>query len=1035
MRLLHFSDFHLDNNTLIKDGLFTIQPFLNSIEKINNEQQVDLVVFSGDLIDQGGKSFNSPEQAFLSFYDNVIRKICSKLNIGDDKFIICPGNHDAVRNLDTEITEAGCLNILKSSVKVNDFIKKIRNGGDMSGALRMKPYKDFLDVLYTPSENLYVSFFESGFKYKFDNKKIGIISFNSSWRCYGDTDKGNLLLGEDQLINGIDYLKDCDYRIAVMHHYTDQLFDSDKLISEKLLQSEFDMMLCGHVHSASNRYIIEPQGKLLTLIAPGTLTANINTDYKKYSNGFSTIDLNFLESKIFIKFYEYTFPNSAFSINTAMGKDGLWILDLPKSEEIEKEIERQSLIKTINEEHICKMDMHMLTYSTDTDAPKSLIELFVQPKLALKASINSDKEEVVEDLNTLLKNKENYLLFGTKESGKTILLDKLIHECLNPLNNANYIPVYVEFSKISSDLISNIRDYLLVSKEATKAILDTHPILLLIDNLKASNDFIDLLKIKQLYDLAAEYPKLKIIATYNILYAGEIPEHYTSLDKFKFNNINIKDFQSKQIRELTTKWFKDKDLIDKPQKVETLINGFLALSLPRTPFTVSMFLWIIEKQQNYKPINNSTLIETFIEKLLNKHSKSGILSETFDYQNKVRLLSEIAYKMLKEDGENYSDTHVNIFQFINSYLKKKDFSYNVEKILAELIDSGIFIKEDNSIRFRFTCFLEYFLVKKMGFDPKFKSEVLDEANYLKFINEIDYFTGLNRDDVDILKLIVERSSAEFKEIKEKIRALGHSVDDFFKQSVSKIKIPKNEVTSLVSDYKATEEDLINMDDAKLLSQKTENGIQKKAKDTAPDAIAKSFILSLKVLKNSEEVEEQNLKLNSLKSILDNSIYFAIFYKIFVSQLIENKLIPDNEKEEQIQILQFLPWYHQALMNDNMGTQKLSQTLYRKIQEDKSDNRISDFEKFLSVFLYADVKGHNYFDVLDEYIKNTTKKYILDMSFIKIMNYYNIRSKNPDSDLKYLNMIGDILIKAKGYSKEDKSNLMAKYKTKKPEKDV
>ncbi|MCQ6959905.1 metallophosphoesterase [Mucilaginibacter aquariorum] len=1034
MRLLHFSDFHLNNNTLLKDGLFTIEPFLQSLNTLNNDQPIDLVVFSGDLIDQGGRSFKSAEEAFMSFYDNVIRKVCHKLNLGDDKFIICPGNHDIVRNLDSEITESGCLNTLTSTSKVNSFIRDIRNGGDMSGVKRIVPYKDFLDVLYTPSENLVVSYFESGFKYKIDNRKIGIIAFNSSWRCFGDNDKGNLLIGEDQLINGIKYIKDCDYKIAVIHHFIDQLTDTDKLLSEKLLQSEFDMLLCGHVHSASNKYVIEPQGKLLTLIAPGTLSVNVDTDSKKYSNGFSIIDLNFLDAKMSIKFYSYNFPNPEFNLNTSLGKEGIWAIDLPKSEAIEKEIERQNLIKTINEEHVCKMDMHMLTYSTDTDAPKSLMELFVQPKLTLKASINSDKEETIEDILSIINNKENYLLFGTKESGKTILLDKLICECLNPLNNVTYIPVYIEFSKIASDLVSNIRDYLLVSKEATKAILSTHPILLLVDNLKTSNEFVDLVKIKQLFDLTDEFPNLKIIATYTILYGNEIPEHYTSLDKFKFNTVTIKDFQSKQIRDLTTKWFKDKNLIDKPQKVETLINGFLSLSLPRTPFTVSMFLWIIEKQQNYKPINNSTLIENFIEKLLNKHSKTGILSETFDYQNKVRLLSEIAYKMLKEDGENYSDTHANVFQFISFYLKKKDFSYNVEKILNELIECGIFVKDDNFIRFRFTCFLEYFLVKKMGYDSKFKEEVLDENNYLKYINEIDYFTGLNRDDADILKLIVNRSNIAFKETKEKIQALGHSLDDFFKQSVSQIKIPKNDVTSLVSDYKATEEDLIDMDDAKLLSQKAESGIQKKGKDSAPEAIAKSFILSLKVLKNSEEVEEQNLKLNSLKYILDNSVYFAIFYKIFVSQLIEKKLVPEKEKEEQIQILQFLPWYHETLMNDNMGTQKLSQTLYRKIQEDKSNETISEFEKFLSVFLYADVRGQNYFDVLDEYIKSTNKKYILDMSFIKIMNYYNIRSKDPDSDLKYLNMIGDILIKAKGYSKEDKGKLMEKYKTKKPNKD-
>ncbi len=1034
MRILHFSDFHLTKSSLDKDKLFTIQPFLKTLEELNTEQQVDLVVFSGDMIDKGGQSFPTPVDAFISFYDNVIQKVCATLKIEDNKFIIAPGNHDIVRNYDSELIENGCRTTLVTEQAINKFLKEKRNGVDLSGIQRIIPYKDFLEMIYTSSENIALSLFESSFTYKIDNKQIGVVSFNTSWRCYDNDDKGRLLIGEDQLINSLKAVDKCDYKIAILHHHPEHLMDFDRLITEKILQSNFDLLLCGHVHSADNKYIIEPHGQLLTLIAPGTLASNVDSDSKRYSNGFSVIDLNFIEGKITTTFYTYSSLNTKFHINTAVGKSGIWEIELPKTESIEREIEKQKLLNSIKEEHSSKCDTHLLTYNTDTDAPKSLMELFVQPKLTYKASIDSEKEEVIDDLMDVLKNADNYLFFGTKEAGKTLLLDRLIHECISTRTLNSYVPVYIEFSKISSDIVTNIRDYLLISKEATKNALNTHSILLLIDDLKLNNDFVDLLKIKQLIDLKGAYHKIKIICTYQVLFDNEIPEYFELLEKLSFKTITIKDFQSKQIRELTTKWFKDKELLDKPQKVETLINGFLALSLPRTPFAVSMFLWIIEKQQNYKPINNSTLIENFIEKLLSKHARGGILSESFDYQNKVRLLSEIAYKMLKDDRANYSDTHANVIQFISQYLRKKDFTFNVEKILNELVDCGIFIKDGNSLRFRFNCFFEYFLVKKMGYDSLFKKEVLDEKNYINFLNEIDYYTGLHRDDTEILKLVLDRADLALHEIKTKIKQAKPSIDDFFMQTTSQIKTKKDEMTNLVSDFKATEEDLMQIEDAKLLSQASETGIRKKHEKSPPDALAKSYILSLKVLKNSEEVDEPNLKLTSLKRVLDNGVVFAIFYKIFMLHLIMQKLIPEKEKDEQMEILQFLPWYHEMLMNDNMGTQKLSQTLYRKIQEDKLDDETSDFEKFLSVFLYADVRGQNYFEVLSEFISSTSKKYILDMSFAKIMSYYNYRSKDKDSDLKYLNMIGDILIKAKGYSREDKSSMMNQYKVKRQNKE-
>ena len=54
IRILHISDFHLNGN-YVDDAKTLLQNILDAIEKAN--QQIDLVVFSGDMIDKGGKTF------------------------------------------------------------------------------------------------------------------------------------------------------------------------------------------------------------------------------------------------------------------------------------------------------------------------------------------------------------------------------------------------------------------------------------------------------------------------------------------------------------------------------------------------------------------------------------------------------------------------------------------------------------------------------------------------------------------------------------------------------------------------------------------------------------------------------------------------------------------------------------------------------------------------------------------------------------------------------------------------------------------
>lgn len=1028
MRIIHFSDLHLKHGENEKTLRYVINPLIVTLKEQNEITKIDLILFTGDLVDKGGIGFKNLTEAFFNFHDNVMKPICKSINLDENRFIICPGNHDIKRDLDNEHLEKGLSLNLNSEEAVADFIKKNRNNNIKEGIERIKDFKEFEELIYS-SDNYKFSYFESLFTFSIENEKVGIASLNSSWRCFSDDDDGNLLLGIDQLINATNYLNDCKFKIVLSHHHYDAFKPFEKDNVEKIIQKDFDLYLSGHVHSAKNKYIIDPTGKVLSLIAPGTLSDNVSTDSKKHTNGFSIIDVDFSENNVEISFYSYHFPNSNFNLNDTIAKNGKWNIDLPKTEEVEKKLRKKELIDSIKSEYLPKIDSHLLTYSTDTDAPKCLNDIFVKPKLVIKEDIKDDKEIIVEDLLDIIKDEKNYIIFGVKESGKTILLDKILIDCLDPKNNIKYIPIFLEFSKISTDILTNIRDFLLSSKANTKEALQNFPVLLLVDNLLVTNNYSELSKISQLNQLNEEFENLKIISTYNTLYENHIPEYYSILNKLKFNTINIKDFHSKQIRELTNKWFHNSDIIEKPKKIETLINGFLALSLPRTPFTVSMFLWIIEKQEHFRPINNSTLIETFIEKLLNKHSKSELLSEKFDYQNKVRLLADLAFEMLEGENENYELSQANVFNFINSYFSRKEFDYNVEKTINDLVNVGIFVKDNNNIRFRFNCFFEYFLVKKMFFDPKFKDKVLDEKNYLKYQNEIDYYTGLNRDCTDILKLITKRLDENLKSLVKKIDSLEASIDDFFLQKVSRINIPEDKVANIIPDLKATEDDFEKIEDEMLSSNKPESGVKKKESLLYLDSISMNLILAMKVLKNSEEIEEVNLKFNSYSSILKNSIYFAIFYKIYISLLIEKKLMPEKEKEEQLEILQFLPCHHVDLLNRNMGTQKLAQTISKKIESDLKNKNVSEFEKFISVFLYADLKGKNYFEKLFEFIKNANKKYILDMSFLKVMGLYTYKSKNPDSDLKYLNMIGDLLIKAKGYRKESKSDLMNNYKAK------
>ena len=78
MRIIHFSDFHLDKSRLT--------PFNNiiynlecALKKIQEEHSIDLILFTGDLLNQGGRSFEDISDGFKTFKTIFIERLCKSI--------------------------------------------------------------------------------------------------------------------------------------------------------------------------------------------------------------------------------------------------------------------------------------------------------------------------------------------------------------------------------------------------------------------------------------------------------------------------------------------------------------------------------------------------------------------------------------------------------------------------------------------------------------------------------------------------------------------------------------------------------------------------------------------------------------------------------------------------------------------------------------------------------------------------------------------------------------------------------------------
>lgn len=430
MRIIHISDYHLDKKSA-NDSATIASMLSETLKSINNEKKIDLILYSGDMINTGGSSYDSIGTAFKGFELIFIDKILKTLNLPKNNFLFTIGNHDIDRNADSKYVEMGLSQTLTTEEEVISFYESKSE----EGIKRVLPYKLFEKKFYNKvfSENdYYQSNYESCYKLYIDGLKIGVACLNSAWRCYdSEKDKGRILIGERQITNSYNFLKDCDVKIAISHHHYGWLAEFENTIIDKLLNIHFDIYFCGHTHSNQAEYCIKPDGKLFTFVAPGVLSKNKLTALNDYKNGFSLIDYNLEEAKATSTFYiqEYS---SNFRINKEIGKNGVWEINIPVGEEAQKKMQMQCVILDIKEE-LSLLNEHLLSYNTASQAPKSLSEIFVMPNIVKrKDDIESDekedaKETPIKNLAEIISSKNNFVIFGTKEAGKTVLLDKILY--------------------------------------------------------------------------------------------------------------------------------------------------------------------------------------------------------------------------------------------------------------------------------------------------------------------------------------------------------------------------------------------------------------------------------------------------------------------------------------------------------------------------------------------------------------------------------------------------------------------------------
>src|SRR5690606_7319648 len=312
VRILHLTDFHYRNH---RNSLVDQENIVNKIIGKLKTKEIDLIIFSGDLVNSG-----EDESDFLLAKRLLLERLSKALNIEKSKIIICPGNHDmnwneridaVFKQLDEDLTTNSELD---EYLKTGDFLHSIKP---------LQNYLNFESKFYENCTSVrHIEELFSCFEVKIDGKLIGIVSINSSWRSIGMQDDNNLVFPIGKLKESLSYLnKNCDAKYLVMHHPLSDFKKFNSYDIEDIIYNHFDVLFSGHNHKKETSVNYTTNNGILKIVTPATLT------FDGGHIGFTLLNIDYEENEYQVvnEFYDKKIDTF---YNTKTPK-----LDLPSSEE------------------------------------------------------------------------------------------------------------------------------------------------------------------------------------------------------------------------------------------------------------------------------------------------------------------------------------------------------------------------------------------------------------------------------------------------------------------------------------------------------------------------------------------------------------------------------------------------------------------------------------------------------------------------------------------------------------------------------
>lgn len=739
-KILHVSDIHASTTPLKGQSRQFLERlkdvFLEDMETIEN---ADALIVSGDL------TYAGKQEEFELCRDELIEPIREALNLKNDDIFLVAGNHDTGR---TEFSFSNKKAIISLRKDYNsDEIKELQDELLSNQRHPCTNWLNFINQFYKDSQNI-VEINQLYQSYKHGN--VGVACLNTGWSAIGDQDRENLFVGEYQMDAALKSIREFKEKIIIMHHPLEWLHPEERrLLSARITSNKISTVFYGHMHefnilresSFSEDFVMKMQAGRFDLSG-------------KEKSGYSIVSATHTDNLKSgrISFRKYDETNKNFSSWVDRCPKGQMDYEAAPTGGFNREAFAEDCGKALD-----RFDFDLMcNIGVAETERKRLSDIFICPAIKVEGyEIEESGEEKYIGFEDLARSRDNFLLVGGENSGKSTLLKSLLMDKLKSQAQTQLDEIAFYFDCKGKKLPSKHRikttlAEIYESLPSSKLYIDALGNKVITENALLIFDGVDGLSqscMDELISFLVEHKHPRFIISCKHATAQELATKLRTKVCRKFAEVNIGGMKRSHLKGLVGKWLSSST--KKNSVAKEILKAVDNAGMPNNIFVYSMLLSIYERKQGHFStyLHEADLVENFIEVIMHKHCITG--ERAPQYKDLLRLLGSIADEMAKNKifTLKVSEVDTIIVKFNRDIAQDFQTSAYLNPILA----SGVIELTDGRYRFSQACFFDYVYARYLSNKKISYPELHMSINFLRFNKVIEYVSAISKEDVDLLE--------------------------------------------------------------------------------------------------------------------------------------------------------------------------------------------------------------------------------------------------------------------------------------------